>query len=96
MENNENKAFELNETTLELANGGQAQNGTGAPGMKCPQCGAFIPTTVQQITTSSCIVCPNCQIRLNIDKLPNRRAIDALKKAQAAQDAIEEKKKSYN
>lgn len=96
MENNEMKEFELKENTLELAIGGQGQDGTGVPGMKCPQCGEFIPTTIQQISVASCLVCPHCQLRMNIDKSASRRAIDALKKVNAAQNAVEEKKKSYN
>ncbi len=63
--------------------------------MKCPQCGKFIPTTIMHIITASALVCPHCQLRLNIDRMKSGKAIDALKKVQAAQDNLERKSQSY-
>lgn len=56
--------------------------GQQIPGMKCPQCGEFIPTTIQHIITSSALVCPHCHLRLNIDRTKSGKAIDALRKVQ--------------
>lgn len=72
-----------------------AGQGQQMPGMKCPQCGEFIPTTIQHIITSSALVCPHCHLRLNIDRTKSGKAIDALRKVQEAQDNLERKTHSY-
>lgn len=70
-------------------------HGQQIPGMKCPQCGEFIPTTIQHIITSSALVCPHCHLRLNIDRTKSGKAIDALRKVQEAQENLERKTHSY-
>lgn len=72
-----------------------APNANQVPGMKCPKCGDFIPTTIMQIITASALVCPHCHLRLNIDRLKSGKAIEALKKVQAAQDNLERRSKAY-
>lgn len=62
-------------------------------GLKCPQCGAFIETTILQLLTSQALVCPACRLRLNIDRMKSRQAFEALRKVQAAQKNLEEKSK---
>lgn len=69
--------------------------GQQMPGMKCPQCGEFIPTTIQHIITSSALVCPHCHLRLNIDRTKSGKAIDVLRKVQEAQENLERKTHSY-
>lgn len=58
-------------------------------GMKCPQCGTFIPTTIFQLLTTPALVCPSCHLRLTIDRMKSRAAFDALRKVQVAQDRLE-------
>jgi len=48
----------------------QVAGGTGATrptGMPCPQCGGFIPTSMEQIMTEHVIECPHCGLRLRIN-----------------------------
>jgi len=75
-------------------------NGMDAPtpgpqrvGLNCPQCKAFIETTMLQLITANALICPNCRLRLNIDRMKSRQAIEALRKVQAAQRNLEEKSK---
>lgn len=75
----------------------QAQSPVGTsperqiPGLECPKCGKFIPTTIYHIITASAIVCPHCHLRLNIDRVKSGKAIEALRKVKAAQDDLERK-----
>lgn len=94
MENNEYKEIELDECILESAAGGQEPVPGQLPGLKCPQCGGFIETTIQIIINSTQLVCPHCGLRLNISRTSSKKAIDALKKVQEAQANIEIKDRS--
>ncbi|MBQ5494972.1 MAG: hypothetical protein IIT76_07185 [Prevotella sp.] len=69
----------------------QAQRPSGLP---CPQCGGFIPVSMQQIITDSSILCPHCGLRLNINQQESRPAIEALKKFQQAQRDFDKRSKS--
>lgn len=69
----------------------QQENGQQQVGLKCPQCGAFIETSIFQLLTANALVCHSCHLRLNIDRMKSRPAFDALRKAQAAQDNLEKK-----
>lgn len=60
-------------------------------GLKCPQCGTFIETNIYQIIMARSLVCTHCGLVLNIDPVKSKKAIDALKKVQAAQDNLERK-----
>lgn len=60
-------------------------------GLKCPQCSTFIETTMYHIITARSLVCPHCGLVLNIDPVKSRKAIDALKKVQEAQENLERK-----
>lgn len=62
-------------------------------GMKCPQCGEFIETSILELLTSSALVCPACHLRLTIDRMKSRPAFDALRKVQNAKDNLERKSK---
>lgn len=82
-----------NEILLEKVVGGQdaaiRETTEQVPGMKCPQCGEFIPITLQQITTDTAIVCPHCNLKMNIDRTNTGKAIDALRKVKAAKERLE-------
>jgi DNA-directed RNA polymerase subunit RPC12/RpoP len=55
------------------------------PGIRCPKCGNFIPTSIQQILFSSCLFCPTCGFKLNIDKRKSDKALKILAKVDEAQ-----------
>ena len=58
-------------------------------GMKCPQCGAFIETSIFELLTSNALQCPSCHLRLNIDRMKSKAAFDALRKVQNARHEID-------
>ena len=92
MNDKEFENYTLTLEDLDFIDGGAITSTEGeTPGMKCPQCGGFIPTTIMQIITTQAIVCPHCHLRLNIDRMKSSKAIEALKKVQAAQDKASRK-----
>ncbi|WP_455671598.1 hypothetical protein [Phocaeicola sp.] len=62
-------------------------------GMKCPQCGAFIETSIFELLTTNALVCPACHLRLSIDRMKSKPAFDALRKVQNAKRNLEQKSK---
>lgn len=60
-------------------------------GLKCPQCGTFIETSIFQLLTTNALICPSCHLRLNIDKIKSRPAFEALRKVKNAQEQLENK-----
>lgn len=64
-------------------------------GLKCPQCGTFIETSIFQLLTTSELVCPACRLRLKIDRMKSKPAFDALRKVQMAQQNVEQKSKFH-
>ena len=54
------------------------------PGIKCPNCGNFIPTSIKQILFSSVLFCPTCGLILNIDKRKSDKALQILAKVDEA------------
>lgn len=60
-------------------------------GFNCPNCSGFIETTAINILTASCLICPQCGLRLEIDKANSRKAFDALKKINEAKRNLDEK-----
>lgn len=65
------------------------------PGLKCPRCSGFIPTTIQELLTSSFLVCPHCFLQLTIDKGQSQKALSALMKVEHAQKNIERTRNRY-
>lgn len=78
------KNFVLNESDLEQVFGGAGESS----GMPCPQCGANIPCTIQDILSGDYLECPNCHLHLPIDRSRSNKAIEALRKVQEAQNAL--------
>jgi len=74
---------------------GVTQQAQRPSGMPCPQCGGFIPVSMQQIIADSSILCPHCGLRLNINHQESRPAIDALKKFQQAQRDFDKRSKNF-
>ena len=60
------------------------------PGIPCPNCGNFIPTSIQQILFSNILCCPICGLRINIDKRKSDKALKMLEKIDEAQKKSEE------
>lgn len=65
------------------------------PGIRCPHCGNLIPTSIQQILFSSCLFCPTCGLRLNIDKKKSDKALKILAKVDAIQKQVESGQQIY-
>lgn len=79
------KEIELSEKDLDAVIGGQ-NDSRQQPGLNCPQCGSFIPLTIDTIQNSRSVTCTKCYLRLNIDRTTAGQAIEALKKVKDAQD----------
>ena len=54
------------------------------PGISCPRCGDFIPTSIKQILFSKVLFCPTCGLHLNIDKRKAGKALELLAKVDEA------------
>lgn len=54
------------------------------PGIKCPNCGNFIPSSIEQILFSRVLFCPTCGLKLNIDKRKSDKALQILAKVDEA------------
>ena len=65
------------------------------PGIRCPHCGNFIPTSIQQILFSSSLFCPTCGLKLNIDKKKSDKALKILAKVDAMQKQVENGSQIY-
>ena len=59
------------------------------PGIRCPYCGSFIPTSIQQILFSHALFCPTCGLKLNIDKRKADKALKILEKVDEAIDRVD-------
>lgn len=62
-------------------------------GMKCPQCGKFIETSIFELLTSNALECPSCHLHLSIDRMKSKSAFDALRKVQNTQLNLKERSK---
>ena len=71
----------------------EEHSGKQKAGMKCPQCGAFIETSIYQLLNTNELVCPSCQLRLSIDRMKSKSAFDALRKVQEGQKNLEKRSK---
>ena len=58
------------------------------PGMNCPRCKQFIPTTIQELLTSASLVCPHCGLILNINREESKRAMAILQDVNNAQQNL--------
>lgn len=63
--NNETKEYTLTEEELNAVSGGASSQ---IPGINCPNCGKFIPTTITDLLIQSHIRCPYCLLVLNIHR----------------------------
>lgn len=59
-----------------------------APGLNCPQCGAFIPTSIPELLYSSELHCMHCGLTLTINRNESKRAMEILKNVNDAQQNL--------
>ena len=67
----------------------QNMNRDKVGGFSCPVCGGFIPTSMEELVTSSSLVCPVCNLQLTIDKASSQKAMAAMNKVMDAQKNVE-------
>jgi len=65
------------------------------PGLKCPQCGQFIPTTISELLSAQALRCPYCGLELTINRQESKQAMDILKEVDNASKKLEKASK-YN
>lgn len=63
--NKETKEYTLTEEELKAVSGGTSPQ---IPGINCPHCGKFMPTTITELLTQRHFRCPYCLAILNIDR----------------------------
>ena len=83
----ESMTYELRDEDLNNVAGGNDQR---VPGLSCPRCGSFIPTSIQALLTSNFLDCPLCNLTLGLDCQLSLRALEALKKVELAQKLLDE------
>ena len=79
--NCESMTYELTDDDLKNVAGGNDQR---VPGLSCPRCGSFIPTSIQALLTSNFLVCPLCNLTLDVSCQLSLRALEAFKKVELA------------
>lgn len=62
---NEMNEYTLTDEEIKAVCGGVSSN---TPGINCPHCGKFIPTTITDILTQGRLRCPYCLRVLNVNK----------------------------
>lgn len=58
------------------------------PGLNCPKCGAFIPTTIGELLSATGLRCTHCGLVLTINRNESKRAMEILKNVDAAQQNL--------
>ncbi len=59
------------------------------PGLKCPVCGAFIRTSIEELLTVHSLYCKECHLELHLDRWASAKALSALGKVQEAQRKVQ-------
>lgn len=59
------------------------------PGMKCPQCGQFIPTSIAELLSAQALHCPYCGLTLTINREESKQAMEILKEVDDASKKLE-------
>ena len=69
-----NKDSSLNDKDLKNISGGVTNQNNNDPGrenisgVKCPNCGGFVPVTIKEILYSNNVFCPTCGSKIDIKK----------------------------
>lgn len=48
--------------------------------LPCPQCNAFVPISIHQLLVSNVFYCPNCGLKISIDKKSTKKMGEILQK----------------
>ena len=64
-QNNETMKNTLTDEEAKAVCGGTSSK---TPGISCPRCGKFIPTTITELLTQGHLRCPYCLMKLKIDR----------------------------
>lgn len=59
------------------------------PGLKCPQCGQFIPTTIAELLSAQALKCPYCGLELTINRAESKHAMEILKEVDDASKKLD-------
>lgn len=63
------------------------------PGLSCPLCGKYIPTSIAVLLSGSGLDCHSCGLHLEIDKEQSGKALKALAGLNEAQGRVERNRK---
>lgn len=63
------------------------------PGLKCPQCSQFIPTSISELLSAQALRCPFCGLELTINRNESKRAMEILKEVDDATKNLEKASK---
>ncbi len=59
------------------------------PGLRCPVCGAFIRTSIEELLSVHSLRCSECRLELKLDRWASAKALQALEKVQDARKKVE-------
>lgn len=65
-------------------------------GLKCPDCGSHIPTTIEMLLHNAAIFCSNCGLKLTIDRQESKSGLDKLRNLDEALQKANKVKKSFS
>ncbi|MDR1226605.1 MAG: hypothetical protein LBK47_06870 [Prevotellaceae bacterium] len=65
------------------------------PGISCPGCGCFIPTTITELLVTQTLICYSCGLELKMDRKASSKALGLLQKVNHAQQMVDEKSKFH-
>ncbi len=89
--------IELEDEDLDLINGGMQTHGTSRTtlhdgshpaGMPCPKCNGFIPISMYQLLSGNSIYCPNCGLKLDLQKSSYEKSREAIKKLEEVERSL--------
>lgn len=63
------------------------------PGFACPNCGAVIMTSIEELLTCRSLRCSACHLELKLDRWESRQALNALEKIKEARQRVEKTSK---
>ncbi len=63
------------------------------PGLKCPQCSQFIPTSISELLSAPALRCPYCGLELTINRNESQKAMEILKEVDDASKKLEKASK---
>ena len=62
-----------------------------AYGIPCPECGAKIQTSIQDLLVNTSFICPNCGLQLSMDREKSGAALASLAKVESGLHSAREK-----